>query len=72
MLAPSPTERQGLLQSFFEATDEDREATRKVPQAAHKAIASLVKAGFIRVIITTNFDRFSSNKRWRLKESSLP
>jgi hypothetical protein len=57
MLAPSPVERQGLLQSFFEATTEDREEGRKVPKSAHKAIASLVKQGFLRVIVTTNFDR---------------
>lgn len=29
----------------------------KVPTAAHRAIADLVKAGYIRVVLTTNFDR---------------
>jgi hypothetical protein len=46
-----------LLRSYIEPTEEDRESGRKVPQAAHHAIARLVKGGHIRVIITTNFDR---------------
>lgn len=28
-----------------------------MPTVAHKAIANLVKHGFIKVIVTTNFDR---------------
>ena len=31
--------------------------SKKTPTPAHRAIASLVKAGYIRVIVTTNFDR---------------
>jgi len=33
------------------------EAGRKQPTASHEAIADLVKAVWIKVIITTNFDR---------------
>ena len=50
-------ERRALLQSYIEPTDEDRQEGRKVPTKAHEAIADLVYDGFIRVVITTNFDR---------------
>lgn len=56
-LASSSEERRSILHSYIEPTEEDREEGRKVPTAAHKAIAALVRAGYIRVIITTNFDR---------------
>lgn len=60
-LAASPDERRSILHSYIEPTAEDREEGRKVPTAAHKAIASLVRGGYIRVIITTNFDRLMEN-----------
>jgi hypothetical protein len=50
-------ERQQLLQAYFEINEEDREEGLKQPTKAHKAIASLVASGYIKVIITTNFDR---------------
>lgn len=56
-IAKTPTERQQLLRGYFEPTDDERSQTLKVPNAAHKAIAQLVAAGYLRVIITTNFDR---------------
>lgn len=56
-LAPTPPARQGLLANFFEPDDQDREEGRKVPSRAHEALAQLVKQGFVRVILTTNFDR---------------
>lgn len=56
-VARSPDERQSLLRSYFEPNDEEREEDKKRPTKAHKAIASLVKNGYIKVIITTNFDR---------------
>ena len=49
--------RQGLLAEYFVATDEDRAEGLKVPTAGHHAIAELVKGGWIKVILTTNFDR---------------
>jgi hypothetical protein len=55
--APTPAERRRVLEGFFEPTDADREAGHKVPTAAHRAIAELVRDGYIRVIVTTNFDR---------------
>jgi hypothetical protein len=56
-VAPSSAARQGLLAEYFVATDEDRANGLKEPTAGHHAIAELVKSGWIRVIITTNFDR---------------
>lgn len=57
MLAKTSSERNGLLKEFFDPTVEDLEEGRKVPTEAHKAIAELVKQGYIKVIVTTNFDR---------------
>ena len=56
-LAKTQAERQQLLRAYFEPTDEEREEGEKAPTAAHRAIAKLAAQGFIRVIITTNFDR---------------
>ncbi|WOH68671.1 SIR2 family protein [Bradyrhizobium sp. BWA-3-5] len=60
-LASSPEERRSILHSYIEPTDEDREEGRKIPTAAHNAVADLVRGGFVRVIITTNFDRLMEN-----------
>jgi hypothetical protein len=57
LLAPTPAERQGLLRPYIEPSREDRDHGRKVPTAAHRAIADLVARGYVRVILTTNFDR---------------
>ena len=56
-LAKRPAERQQLLRPYFEPNDQERDEGLKQPTAAHRAIANLVKQGFVRVIITTNFDR---------------
>lgn len=56
-MALTPAERTNALRGYFEAGTADLEEGKKVPTAAHKAIARLVKAGYFRVIITTNFDR---------------
>jgi hypothetical protein len=56
-LCKSNTERQQYLRPFFEPTDDEREEGLKKPTAAHNAIADLMAEGYIRVIITTNFDR---------------
>ena len=55
--APTPAERRRVLEGFFKPTDDDRAAGHKVPTAAHRAIAELVRDRYIRVIVTTNFDR---------------
>ena len=56
-LAKTPAERQQLLRRYFEPDDTEREQGKKEPTVAHRAIAALAKQGFIKVIVTTNFDR---------------
>ncbi|WP_191932085.1 SIR2 family protein [Arthrobacter bussei] len=56
-LAPTAAARQGLLEGYFEPTNQEREDGVKGPSAAHRAIAQLVKKGYVKVILTTNFDR---------------
>lgn len=58
-IAKTPAERQQLLRSYFEPTEEERAQGLKLPSSAHKAIAQLVASGYLRVIITTNFDRLT-------------
>lgn len=56
-LAKTPTERQNLLRPYFEPTESEQADGLKTPTVAHRAIAELVKNGYVRVIITTNFDK---------------
>ncbi len=56
-LAPTPAERMSLLKSYFEPTEEERQQGIKTPTAGHRAIARLVAGGYIKVLVTTNFDR---------------
>ena len=56
-IAKTPAERQQLLRSYWEPDEQEREDGWKQPTAAHRSIAALTAAGFIRVIVTTNFDR---------------
>ncbi|NTI78589.1 SIR2 family protein [Rhizobium rhizogenes] len=60
-LAISPAERRSILHSYIEPDEDDRAGGRKLPTAGHQAIARLVRDGFIRVVITTNFDRLLEN-----------
>lgn len=57
ILASSPSERAYLLKNYFEPNEEEQEQGLKIPTNAHRAIAELVANGYIKVIITTNFDR---------------
>lgn len=56
-MAPTSAGRRAVLARFFEPSEQDRDAGLKVPSAAHRAVAELVRRGTIRVILTTNFDR---------------
>ena len=56
-LVKTQAERQQLLRPYFEPDEHEQEEGKKQPTAAHKAIARLVAQGFIKVIVTTNFDR---------------
>jgi hypothetical protein len=56
-VAPRPADRRELLRSYFEPTQQQRAEGIKMPTRAHRAIAKLMRAGYIRVVLTTNFDR---------------
>ena len=56
-LAKTPAERQQLLRAYLEPSEAEREEGAKQPTVAHIAIATLVARGFVKVIVTTNFDR---------------
>ena len=56
-LAKTATERQQLLRPYFEPIEEDPDNGLKQPTNSHRAIAYLVKQGFIKLIVTTNFDK---------------
>ena len=49
------------MHSYIEPTEQDREEGKKIPTPAHEALADLVRAGYVRVIVTTNFDRLMEN-----------
>ncbi len=56
-LTLTPSDRRSILHNYIEPTAEDLDKGRRMPTRAHRAIARLVRDGFIKVIITTNFDR---------------
>ncbi|WP_052947768.1 SIR2 family protein [Aneurinibacillus tyrosinisolvens] len=56
-LGKTPDERQAILNKYFIPTEEEIEEGIKQPTAAHRSIAELVKKGYIKMILTTNFDR---------------
>jgi len=56
-VAKTSAERQHILEKYFEPTDEEKEDGIKLPTKAHREIAKLIKKGYIKVVVTTNFDR---------------
>lgn len=50
-------DRRNILSEYFDPTPQHIEDGERIPQPAHISIAKLVKLGYIKVIITTNFDR---------------
>ena len=56
-LAKTPAERQQLLRSYLDPNEQELEEGLKQPTLAHRAIAELAARGYIRVVVTTNFDR---------------
>jgi hypothetical protein len=67
-LGATADERRAILHRYIEATSDDVEQNRKVPTKAHHAIAQLAKDGFVRLIVTTNFDRLLESA---LRESGV-
>ncbi|MCI0709956.1 MAG: SIR2 family protein [Chloroflexi bacterium] len=60
-LGSTPIDRNRIIKQFFEPTEEELEEGIKQPTPAHHAIAWLVKHGYVRVIVTTNFDQLLEN-----------
>lgn len=60
-LTRTSEERLNLLRPYFEPSNEELEEGVKVPTAAHQQIAWLVKEGYVKVVVTTNFDRLLEN-----------
>ncbi|MCA3631306.1 MAG: SIR2 family protein [Methylobacterium sp.] len=58
-LASTAAERRAILHSYIEPPEGDEDSRR--PTKAHQAVARLVKAGAVKVIVTTNFDRLIEN-----------
>ncbi|MBI1843801.1 MAG: SIR2 family protein [Actinobacteria bacterium] len=56
-IAPSRTARRTLLSGSFTPTEPEQKEGLKIPTKAHRAIAELVAKGYVKVIVTTNFDR---------------
>ena len=56
-LGSTQAERLNLLRGYFEPSEQEREQGLKIPTMAHHAVAELVAGGYIRVVLTTNFDR---------------
>jgi len=56
-LAKTRSERSNLLKPYFEPTEKEKEEGKKIPTKAHRSIARLVKYGYLRMILTLNFDR---------------
>lgn len=56
-LGRTQPERSRLIRAYIEPTEEERTLGLKQATEAHRAIAELVAGGYLRVIVTTNFDR---------------
>lgn len=56
-VAKTQAERNQLLRSYFEPNDGELEQGLKKPTEAYEAIGQLVAGKYVRVIVTTNFDR---------------
>jgi len=60
-LSNTAAERRSILHSYIEPSGQDLETGARRPTDAHHAIARMVRDGYVRVIITTNFDRLLEN-----------
>lgn len=56
-IASTKTERVALMKGFFEPDENEKELGWKKPTVAHRSLARLIKNGYVKVILTTNFDR---------------
>lgn len=60
-LTNTPEERINLLRPFIEPSIDELEQGLKTPTIAHRQVARLVKDGYVKLIVTTNFDRLLEN-----------
>jgi hypothetical protein len=60
-LTSTTEERINVLKSYFEPTPEEFKQGLKRATVSHQKIAQLVQGGYIKVIVTTNFDRLIEN-----------
>ncbi|MBC5773140.1 SIR2 family protein [Pontibacter sp. KCTC 32443] len=60
-LTNTQAERLNLLRPYFEPTEDELEEGLKKPTIAHRMMAQLIAKSYIRVVVTTNFDRLLEN-----------
>lgn len=60
-IASSSDDRRSILDGYIEPTESERDDGIKIPTQAHHSIAKLIRAGYIRAVVTTNFDRLIEN-----------
>ena len=60
-LSNTAAERRSILHGYIEPSEDDLETGARRPTKAHHAIARMVRDGYVRVLITTNFDRLLEN-----------
>jgi len=55
-----------MLRGYFEPSAKEREEGKKIPTQGTRAIAELVVGKYVRLVLTTNFDRVSrrAGRRW--------
>lgn len=56
-LVTTSTERIGLMKPYFIPNDDKMEEGLKQPTVAHRAVAKFIRDGYVKVVVTTNFDR---------------
>lgn len=56
-VADTPAERRAIIEKYIEPTQSELDDQKKTPTKAHRAVAELVRDGWVKVVITTNFDR---------------
>lgn len=56
-IAHTQAERCQIIREYIEPSGQERDLGLKAPTDAHQAIAELVSDGYVRVVLTTNFDR---------------
>jgi hypothetical protein len=56
-LATTPELRNQVIRGYIEPDEHERQRGEKMPTQAHRAIAELMAKGYVRVVLTTNFDQ---------------